>query len=135
MSTTEDRFVIEVPGEPEAVGTARLFATSVARVTGIDDETVEDVRLAVSEAVTERIRSTEGAFAPVCITAIVREKTVEFEITGGTASPSDGGRLGLAVIRSLFPDVAVDESPPAVRFAAPREPHEARADQDVNLGA
>lgn len=116
----DDRIMIELPAEPSAVGSARLFATSVARLAGIDDETVEDVRLAISEAVTERIHAAGATASPVCVIALVRGKDVVFEISGAGGAPGDNGELGMAVIRSLFPDATLESSPHVVRFVAPR---------------
>lgn len=137
MSATHDRLSIEVPAEPEAVGSARLFAASVARLTGIDDEIVEDVRLAISEAVTDRIRAVvDGGehASSICVTANVHEKHVEFEVTGGAEPGSDNGELGLAVIQSLFPDAIVDASPPRLRFSAPMSARPGGAGDGKTLG-
>lgn len=115
-----DRLTIELPAEAQAVGTARLFATSVGRLCGIDDEVVEDVRLAVSEGVTDRIHAAGDPRAPVCVTAIVRAKDVVFEVSGAGPGMSDNGELGLAVVQSLFPDAEIERDPPLLRFVAPR---------------
>ncbi|HVL91423.1 MAG TPA: ATP-binding protein [Actinomycetota bacterium] len=115
-----DRLVIELPAEAEAVGSARLFATSVARLFGVDDEVVEDIRLAISEAVTERVQSAASEDAPVCVSTIVREKELVFEISGGSRTAGENGELGIAVVHSLFPDAVVEQDPHVLRFVAPR---------------
>ena len=56
-----DRFTLELPPEPISIGTARLFSATVARFFGTQEEAVEDLKLAVSEACTVAIRANEAA--------------------------------------------------------------------------
>ena len=51
MATVELRFT----ALPEHVRTARLVAVSLARRAGVDDETLDEVRLAVGEAATRAV--------------------------------------------------------------------------------
>ncbi|MFL5766495.1 MAG: ATP-binding protein, partial [Actinomycetota bacterium] len=55
-----DRFTLELPSEPISIGTARLFSATVARFFGTQEEAVEDLKLAVSEACTVAIRANEA---------------------------------------------------------------------------
>lgn len=48
----QQRFELIVPAAPGHVATARLFAATVARTLGAEEETVEDLKLAVSEVAT-----------------------------------------------------------------------------------
>lgn len=46
---------ITIPAKPEYVGVARLVVAAFAGLLGFDDETVEDIKIAVSEACTNAI--------------------------------------------------------------------------------
>jgi histidine kinase-like protein len=62
-----DRFSVTVPARSELVGTIRVFASSVARHHGLDDDAVEDLKLAVSEACTDPIDAGAGGDVTVAI--------------------------------------------------------------------
>jgi hypothetical protein len=47
MGSPEETFLIEFPPEAHYVSTARLFAAGVARTYGADENTVEDLKVAV----------------------------------------------------------------------------------------
>lgn len=124
-----DTFAIELPPEAAQVGAARLFAASLARHFGCDDEAVEDLKLAVSEACASAIRAREGGSAsgPLRVAASREGDRLVFEV-GGTALPprgvasagapgsGDSGQqlvvaLGEDLISSLFPDAEVTRNP------------------------
>jgi len=48
---------LHIAGDPVHLTTARSFAGSIARVLGLDEQTRQDIRLAVSELATVLIRS------------------------------------------------------------------------------
>ncbi len=71
-------FELRIPPDPKHLSTARLFISSLARVIGLDD-LVDDLRLAVSEAVSAAILSGSaeeivvvGAIAPDGLTVAVK---------------------------------------------------------------
>jgi serine/threonine-protein kinase RsbW len=132
---TEDRFRLEFTSDPRFISTARLFAAAVARYYDCDEETVDDIKLAISEACTNAVKAHDGEL-PVGILARPDESKVEFRVVdraGGfdetaVASPeseddlAEGG-IGLQIIRSLFPEAVVEPNPEGgtvVRFAVPR---------------
>ena len=61
MATVELRFT----ALPEHVRTARLVAVSLARRAGVDDETLDEVRLAVGEAASRAVGRHRAAHSPV----------------------------------------------------------------------
>lgn len=127
---------LALPADARYVSVARLFAAAVARDLGCDDELVEDVKVAISEACTNAIKAHNSASVPdpVAVGVGVSAELLSFEITdkgGGfspepvvaDATPSSGlfeGSLGLLLIRSLFPDATIAANPlggTTVRFS------------------
>lgn len=115
---------------PEHVRTARLVAAAVARRAGVDEQVLDEVRLAVGEACSRAVtlhRSAEVA-APIEMRLAEADKrfsiqvgdaiaTAESESTAdGASGPGPGGEgdevtgaMGLAVISGLVDDVQVFE--------------------------
>jgi anti-sigma regulatory factor (Ser/Thr protein kinase) len=104
----------------------------VARFYDCDEETVDDIKLAISEACTNAIKAkTDGE--PVGIVVVPQQSMIEFQIVdrAGGFDPSvvsgrateeelaEGG-IGLQIIKSLFPEAVVEGNPDGgttVRFA------------------
>jgi anti-sigma regulatory factor (Ser/Thr protein kinase) len=122
-------FVLDVPSEPQNLGTARTFATRVASHFGCDDDTVLDLRLAVSEACTESMASPEPSESTIRVSLEPGADRLRVEITGtGSFAGDDGYRLSageptrLELIRTLFPDAIVapvKDGLHALRFSVP----------------
>ncbi|MGH2813460.1 MAG: ATP-binding protein, partial [Actinomycetota bacterium] len=123
-------FALDVPPDPDQVRTARLFAAAVARHFGADEERVEDLKVAISEAATNSIKAHRDAGIPdhVGVRAESSPGSIRFSVVdagpGFTApetpmdpanpsTPPTGlfeGSLGLTVIQSLFPSVSIDRN-------------------------
>lgn len=109
-----------------------MFAAAVARYFECDEEVVDDVKLAISEACTNAVKARDSS-SPVGIIVQPTDSRIEFEVVdraGGfdeAALSRPGlddelieGGIGLQIIRSLFPDAAVEPNPDGgttVRFA------------------
>jgi hypothetical protein len=116
---TRDAFVLEIPPSPQFVGTARLFAASIARHFGFDQESVEDIKVAVSEACTSVLLSRDAEGRPVRLNAWVEKSMLAYEIAGidwdanvdASAEEWIGDRVtpspGLELVRALFPDAEI----------------------------
>lgn len=123
---------------------ARMFAGSVARHYGADEDVVEDVKVAVSEACTNSVKAhhDSGTVEPIELRAHESNGDLTFEIVDsgkgidtdlqaavqqGAATPAAGlyeGSLGLTLIRSLFPGAEIlrnDDRGTMVRFVVPVE--------------
>jgi serine/threonine-protein kinase RsbW len=125
-----ERLALDIPPDPEHVRTARLFAAATARHYGIGEEDVEDLKVAVSEAVTNAIRAHADAAVgdPISIVASADGSAVRFDVIDAGAgfdpaerasdsadyTPPGGlieGTLGLVVISALFPNAAIVSNP------------------------
>jgi len=121
-----DRFTLELPPEPISVGTARLFSATVARFFGTEEEAVEDLKLAVSEACTVAIRANESEGRRVHLSIEGGSPALTFSIPGGGSEISDrSDPLEVAsgeLIRALFPTaefVPNGDGRADVRFSVP----------------
>src|SRR5437660_7238507 len=76
------RFLLSLPSTPELIGIGRLFAASIARQYGCDEELTEDVKVAVSEACTNAVKvHRDGAISePIEITGRLKDDELWFEI-------------------------------------------------------
>lgn len=137
----DERYSLEIEPEPYLVPTVRMFAATLARQAGCAEETVFDVKLAVSEACTNAVQAHErtGVDSPIRIEVTESDDVLSYEIADGGggldttppdepaevfkhAAESGGHGMGLAVIRALFPDAEFNSSSSGtvVRFALPR---------------
>ena len=129
-----DHLTLEMPREAAYMATARLFAASVARHFGVDEELIPDLKLAISEACAGEILSGTGE-TEVRISAASQNGLLRFEVsqpeetpspsiaaTGNTPSPGETASLGLEIIQALFEDAEVVDAADGgrvLRFGAP----------------
>jgi serine/threonine-protein kinase RsbW len=93
---------------PAHVRTARLVATAVARRSGVDEELLDEVRLAVGEACSRAVEAhrLHCPAEPVRIALTDQGGRFEVEVTD-TGTPQG---FGLAVIAELADDVQISET-------------------------
>ncbi|MCA1834713.1 MAG: ATP-binding protein [Actinomycetota bacterium] len=125
--TQSEEVSIELPSKPEFVRTGRLVVAAVARHHEFGDEQVEDLKIAVSEALTNSVRAhlDAGVSDPVHIRlALVEDALVievrdrgrgfnpdEVPVIGATPLPGSlENGLGLMLIRSLITDTVIERS-------------------------
>ena len=120
MSDARAALGLELAADPALLATTRLFAASAARSGGCDDDVVEDVRLAVSEACARSMRDA-AADDRISIEAHVRVGGVAFVISGPTGRSDVDDIDGLDLVAALFPTASSDADGPrtTVRFDAP----------------
>ncbi len=101
---------LSIPPSVEHVRTARLVAVAAARRAGLDEETVDDVRLAVGEAVARAVLRHGAAELAEPIDVVVRDDGRAFEVEVHDVSDPDLGDeddgVALALVRALAPEVA-----------------------------
>jgi serine/threonine-protein kinase RsbW len=99
---------LEVPARPEYVAVVRLALASLGRLAGLDEATVEDLKIAVSEATTSAmlVNQAAGRSDPVSIAWARGDGQVVIEISdrgqGADATEVDDGdptgvRAGISV--------------------------------------
>jgi serine/threonine-protein kinase RsbW len=142
-----DQLQLAIPPEPGYIAMSRMFAASVARHYGADEDVVEDLKVAVSEACTNSVKAHRdgGTNDAIYLRARYVDGMIEFEIVDsgigidpalqaaaaeGIVTPAAGlyeGSLGLTLIRSLFPNTEIfrnEDRGTTVRFSM-------RADEDA----
>ena len=103
---------LSIPPSVEHVRTARLVAVAAARRAGLDEETVDDVRLAVGEAVARAVLRHGAAELVDGIEVVVRDDGRAFEVevqdsTDPAVADEDDG-VALALVQALVPEVSRD---------------------------
>lgn len=115
-----DVILLTLPAKAEYIALCRLAVAALARVSGVQEETLADLKLAVTEACTYALQgqadipdaSVEVAFRVTTDRWVV---DVDAPSAGPAAVGSPGeGDLGLMVMRALVDDVQV-ESPAGSR--------------------
>ncbi|MCA1840308.1 MAG: ATP-binding protein [Actinomycetota bacterium] len=116
---------LTIPASPEYVGTARLFVAEVGRHFGIDQTTIGDVKVAMSEACNgaiamQALDNEDG----IAILARSLDTGVRFDIISSAgwapteanhwdpSTPTDSFQkvLGIGIIQGLFPDARFDDA-------------------------
>lgn len=109
---TEELVRLDIPALPAFVGVARSVVTTVATsVEGIDDDRLDDLRLAVSEACTNAVEGREPGDHRVVLRCVVvdddqLEVRIEDAADGFSAETIAERGWGLQLITALVDDVA-----------------------------
>jgi serine/threonine-protein kinase RsbW len=118
-----DPVSLTLPSSAEYVMLARLVAGQVGRLAGFEPEDVYDLKLAVTEAVTNVIR--HAAVDAYDVEYRVIGQTVEVTVTdrgGGfrrsdlSAEPDEQGGFGLTVIENLVDELVLDSKGDGTRM-------------------
>lgn len=119
---------LRIPAKPEYIALGRLALTGLAQARGLDSDTIADLKLALTEAVSNSVRHAYDTVGEgqVEIRYELRGDRISVEVMDDGAgfdpdeAPSfDGaelseGGLGIAIIRTLTDEVEI-ESRPGVR--------------------
>jgi serine/threonine-protein kinase RsbW len=114
---------LTIPAKAEYITLGRLALTAIARVRPVSDETLSDLKLALTEACTNSVRHAyrEGRRGTVEIVYQLEPDRLVVEVTddgegfefeaageGGNGELSEGG-LGIAIIRAVADEVEIGE--------------------------
>ena len=122
-SGTPEPIVLELPSSSEYLLLARLVVSCAGQLAEFEPEDVYDLKLAVTEAATNVVRHTvvdsfqiEYKVLPGTVEITVIDRGGGFDVRELTEKPGEHGGFGLAVIRSLVDEVALDSSPDGTRL-------------------
>jgi anti-sigma regulatory factor (Ser/Thr protein kinase) len=104
--------------DPDLVSSARLFAAAIAREAGADERSIDDLKLAVTEACAAAIGAGAGAI-DLELVADAARLSVRVAAAGiGDASAAHDAPIGhLALVSALFDDTDIGSD--AVSFSVP----------------
>ncbi len=112
-----DPISLTLPSSPEYVLLARLVMGQAGRLAGLKPEEVYDLKLAVTEAVTNVIRHAavesyeiEYRVLPSSVEVSVTDDGGGFNVADLTDEPDEHGGFGLAVIRNLVDELVLDSA-------------------------
>ena len=82
---------IQIPPRPEYVGVVRLALGSLARTSGMDEGSIDDLRIAISEACTNAVMAADegGSGEPIAVVWNMEEAALAVEISGIGQDPAD----------------------------------------------
>jgi len=123
MGSQERMVRLTIPAKAEYITLGRLALTAIARVRPLSEETLSDLKLALTEACTNSVRHAyrEGRAGTVEILYQIEPDRLVVEVAddGQGFEPADlGGRgngdlseggLGIAIIRAVADEVEIDE--------------------------
>jgi serine/threonine-protein kinase RsbW len=123
MNADERAVRLTIPAKAEYITLGRLALTALTRVRPLSDETLSDLKLALTEACTNSVRHAyrEGRGGTVEIVYQIEPDRLVVEVTddgtgfepseiegGGNGDLSEGG-LGIAIIRAVADEVEIGE--------------------------
>lgn len=126
-----DPVSLVLPSSAEYVMLARLVAGQVGRLAGFEPEDIYDLKLAVTEAVTNVIRHAAVDSYEVVYRVLGRTVEVTVTDTGGgfliadlAGEPDDQGGFGLKVIENLVDELVLDSRDDGTRLKMVRRASE-----------
>jgi serine/threonine-protein kinase RsbW len=115
--------ILELPSSSEYVLLARLVVSCAGQLAEFEPEEVYDLKLAVTEAVTNVIRHTavdsfqiEYRILPRAVEITVTDEGGGFDVGELTGKPGEHGGFGLMVIRSLVDEVILNSTAGGTRL-------------------
>ncbi|WP_271001628.1 anti-sigma B factor RsbW [Listeria seeligeri] len=125
MATMHDKITLQLPAKPEYVSLGRLSLSGIASRAGFSYEAIEDLKIAVSEAITNSVKHAfkEEEGGEITVDFLVYEDRLEVRVSDNGTSfdlgkqeigPYDVGEdaemmriggLGLFLIETLMDDV------------------------------
>jgi serine/threonine-protein kinase RsbW len=117
---------LTIPAKPEYITLSRLALTGLSRVRPLPDDTLADLKLALTEATSNAVRHAYGdgeGHVEISFELLEDRVVVEVSDDGGGFEPSSGagnggadeelseGGLGIAIIRSIADELEIGAGP------------------------
>jgi serine/threonine-protein kinase RsbW len=116
---------LRIPAKPEYIALGRLALTGLAQARGLDSDTIADLKLALTEAVSNSVRHAYDAVGEgqVEIRYELRGDRISVEVVddGAGFDPDEKpsyegddlveGGLGIAIIRTIADELEIDSKP------------------------
>jgi len=106
---------LSLPPTPEHVRTARLVVVAAARRAGVAEDVVDDVRLAVGEAVARAVLRHAASGTDADVEVVVDDDggfAVEVRDRTAPELPDDDEGMALALVRAVAPEVEIEPRTP-----------------------
>ncbi len=106
---------LSLPPTPEHVRTARLVVVAAARRAGVAEDVVDDVRLAVGEAVARAVLRHAASGTDADVEVVVDDDggfAVEVRDRTAPELPDDDEGMALALVRAVAPEVEIEPRMP-----------------------
>ncbi len=107
---------LQVPAAAEQARTVRLVASTAAHRAGVDDDLLDDVRLAVSEAVALSVRRANSVDSVGTVSIVMFDEDDQFvvevsdDLARAAQSAGEDLALSLPLIRALAPKSDIEEN-------------------------
>lgn len=107
---------LQPPRTVAAVARLRRDVAAWARTCGVNDTTIDDLSLVVSELATNAVRHGSGTRMRLVVARIGDTIDLRLDDDGPTATPDapdalDGAGQGLAIVRALVRELTLDHGP------------------------
>jgi len=107
---SQDRIALRLPCKAEYVSVARLTVSGIASRAGFDIDTVEDIKVAVSEVCSRLINTTDDSGRQYEIRFDIHSDKLVITFTSDTGHDpcifnSDEGGLGMSIINAFMDEV------------------------------
>jgi anti-sigma regulatory factor (Ser/Thr protein kinase) len=118
VTSLPNTYTLEFDRDAQLIPTARIFAGALARQFGCDEDSVLDVKIAVSEACTDAVTS-DGGSNPVRIVVQDRGSELVYDVSDAEKdpevqfesrpAPKEDIVMGVALIGALFPGAEISK--------------------------
>jgi serine/threonine-protein kinase RsbW len=121
LSTDRGVVALSIPAKAEYIALCRLALTGLAQVRGFEPETLADLKLAITEACSNSIRHGYDRDRPgvvdvryelsedqLAIEVVDEGAGFDVEAADGVTDLLDEGGLGIAIIRSVTDELAIE---------------------------
>lgn len=99
---------LAIPPKPDYIVLARLALSAICRLTPLQPDDVADLKLAVSEAATERLAGASDG--PVRLVFELQDDRLVVDLRAGSAPSGSEDPLSRAIVEATVDDVTYDES-------------------------